>query len=246
MASAEVVDAVDGIQAKRVHVIFGKPVQGVIDDEAADAVALRSVKVDGLSPGRVMSVGETGSKLGKIISFGAEVVVNHVQHNRQSVLVAGIDKLLQTGGTTVGRLGRVEAGAVVSPISISRDLRDRHDFNRGDAEIAKVGESRNDAFKGPFSGKRAGVEFVDDEILQRDSRPTLVGPAERRGINDAGRTVHAARLPARNRVRTFALAIEHVEIVRAGADLGNGRRKLRVGRLHHRNRTRVFSYVFGP
>ena len=42
VASAEVVDAVDGIQAKRVHVIFGKPVQGVIDDEAADAVALRA------------------------------------------------------------------------------------------------------------------------------------------------------------------------------------------------------------
>ena len=44
-----------------------------------------------------MSVGEAGSKLGKIISFGAEVVVDHVQHDRESVLVAGIDQLLQTG-----------------------------------------------------------------------------------------------------------------------------------------------------
>ena len=115
-----------------------------------------------------MSVGETGSKFGKIISFGAEVVVDHVQHDRESVLVAGIDQLLQAGGTAIGRLRRVEAGAVVSPISISRDLRDRHDFNRGDAEIAKIGESRNDAFECPFRGKRAGVEFVDDEIFERD------------------------------------------------------------------------------
>src|SRR5689334_23425888 len=123
MASAEVVDAMNGIQAKPVHVILGKPVQGIIDDEAADAVALLPVKVDGLSPRRVMSVGEAGGKLGKIISFGAEVVVNYVQHNRQSVLVAGIHQLLQTGGTAVRRLGRVEAGAVIAPIPISRDLR---------------------------------------------------------------------------------------------------------------------------
>ena len=54
VASAEIVDAVDGVQPKRVDVIFGEPVQRVVDDESAHAIALRTVKVDGLSPGRVV------------------------------------------------------------------------------------------------------------------------------------------------------------------------------------------------
>ena len=60
MAGPEIVDAVDGIQAKSVDVILGEPVQGVVDDPTADAVALRPVKIDGLAPGGVMGVGETG------------------------------------------------------------------------------------------------------------------------------------------------------------------------------------------
>ena len=152
MARAEVVDAVNGVQAKGIDVVFGEPVQGVIDKKAADAIALRPIKVDRLSPGRVMGVSKAGSKLGKIISFRAEVVVNHVQYDRQPVLVAGIDKLLQSGGTTVGRLRRVEAGAVISPIPRSRDFRHRHDFKRGDAEIAQVRQARNARFQRSLRG----------------------------------------------------------------------------------------------
>ena len=60
VTSAEVVDAMDGVQAKRVDVIFSKPIQGVVDDEAANAVALGPVKIDRLSPGRMVGIGEAG------------------------------------------------------------------------------------------------------------------------------------------------------------------------------------------
>ena len=95
MTSAKVIDSVNGVQTKRVNVIFSQPVQGVVDDKAADAIALRPVKVDRFSPGRVMGIGEAGSKFGKIISFGAEVVIDHVEHDRHPVLMAGIDNFFK-------------------------------------------------------------------------------------------------------------------------------------------------------
>ena len=45
VTGAEVVDAVDGVEAKRVDVIFGQPVQRVVDNEAANAVAPGPVKL---------------------------------------------------------------------------------------------------------------------------------------------------------------------------------------------------------
>ena len=90
--STEIVNAVDGIQAKRVHVIFSQPVESVVDDPAADAVALGAIVVDRLAPGRVMGVGETGREFGEIVPFRTEVVVDHVHYDREAVMVAGVDQ----------------------------------------------------------------------------------------------------------------------------------------------------------
>ena len=202
VAGPEIVDAVDGIQAKGVDVIFGEPVQGIVDDPAADAVALRPVKVDGLAPGRVMGIGEAGRELGKIVAFRTEVVVDHVHHDGEPLLMAGVDKFLQAVGTAVGRLRRVKAGAVVSPVSISGKFCDRHDFNRGNAEIAKIREAGNDAFKRALGRERAGVEFVDDEIFERYAAPALIRPDEtnrdRRCGKDRGHLVAASAKPGQD------------------------------------------------
>src|SRR6202162_6383374 len=169
--STEIVNAVNGVKTKRIHVIFGQPVQGIVDHPAAHAIALRPIKVDGLAPGRVISIGETRSKLGKIIPFRTEVVVDNVHHHRESVSMAGVDKSLQAGGAAVGRWWRVEAGAVVSPVAISGKLGDRHNLDCGDTEIAKIWKSRNDAFECALGRESAGVEFVDDEVFQRNAGP---------------------------------------------------------------------------
>ena len=165
VTGAEVVDAVYGIQAKRIHVVFSKPIEGIVDDEAPDAVALRPVKVDRLSPGRVMGIGEAGGKLGKIIAFGTEMVVDHVQHDREVETMTGVHKLLQPGRTAVGRLWSVKAGTVVSPISIPGHLCYRHDFNRGDAEVTKIRKAGNHTFKTPLRCECSGVKFVNYEVL---------------------------------------------------------------------------------
>src|SRR5947209_8053420 len=60
MTSTEIVDAMDCVQTEGIDVEFGKPVKGIVDNEAANPVALRPVKVDCPAPWRVMSVGEAG------------------------------------------------------------------------------------------------------------------------------------------------------------------------------------------
>src|ERR1700730_1647352 len=165
VTSAEVVNAMYGIQAKRIQVVFSKPIEGIVDDEAPDAVALRPVKVDRLSPGRVMGIREAGSKLGKIIALGTEMVVDHVQHDGEVETMAGVHKLLQPGRTAVGRLWSVKAGTVVSPISIPGHLCDRHDFNGGDAKITKIWKAGNHTCKTPLGRECPGVKFVNYEVL---------------------------------------------------------------------------------
>src|SRR6185437_4052763 len=103
------------------------------------------VEVDGFAPRSVVGVSETGSKFGEVVAYRTEVVVDHVHDDCETVLMAGVHKLLQAGWTTVRRLRRIETGAVVSPVPVSGKLGDRHDFNRGNAKIAKVGEVRYDA-----------------------------------------------------------------------------------------------------
>src|SRR6266851_2172152 len=102
------------------------------------------------------------------------MVVDDIHDHGEAVLVASVHKFLQASGTSVGRLRRVEAGSVVSPVSISGKLSDGHDFNRGDAEIAKIREARNSAFERAPGRECYGVEFVDDEIFERNAGPVLV------------------------------------------------------------------------
>ncbi len=136
VARAEVVDAMDGVEPEGVHVIFGQPVQGIVDDPAANTVTFRAVVVDGLAPGCVVGVGEAGTKFGQVVPFRPQMVIDHVEHDRQAVLVAGINQLLEAGGAAVARLRSIQVHAVVAPISSSRKFRHRHDFHRGDAQVA--------------------------------------------------------------------------------------------------------------
>ena len=82
--------------------VFGKPVQRIVDHEPAHAIAIGSVKIDGLSPRGMMSIGEAGSEIRKIVSFWTEMVIDHVHYDREPVLMAGIHKFFQAPRTAVG------------------------------------------------------------------------------------------------------------------------------------------------
>ena len=52
-------------------------------EETADIVAIGPIEVEGGPPRRAVSFGEIGPELGQVVAFRAEVVVDHVQHDRQ-------------------------------------------------------------------------------------------------------------------------------------------------------------------
>ena len=120
-AADESQNGVDGIEPQGIDVKFGNPVERVLDEEAAHLIAVRPVEVDGLPPGRAVAVGEIGAEIPEVVSFRAEMVVDHVQDHGQSLLVAGVDQPLQTLGAAVGVLDGKGIDAVVAPVARSRE-----------------------------------------------------------------------------------------------------------------------------
>jgi hypothetical protein len=78
---AEVEDPVDRVNPQAIDVIFGEPIERVVDDETPDAVTQSSIVVDGASPGRVVVVRVIRAELGQIVAFWADVIVDHVEHH---------------------------------------------------------------------------------------------------------------------------------------------------------------------
>ncbi len=87
MHRAEVVDAVNGVEPKRIHVELAHPVARVLDDEAAHLVAVRAVVVHSRSPRRAIDIREVRPVLGEIISFGTDVVVDDIEHHGEPFAV---------------------------------------------------------------------------------------------------------------------------------------------------------------
>jgi hypothetical protein len=132
----EIEDAVDGVQPQRIEMELGKPVQRVVDDEAADGVAAATVVVDRWSPRRAVGIGEVGTELGEVVSFRSEMVVDDVEHGSESAPVTSVDEPLKPRGAAVAGLRREERHAVVAPVAVAGKLGHRHQLDRGDAEVA--------------------------------------------------------------------------------------------------------------
>src|ERR1700722_20774775 len=105
MQRAEIKDSMHGIQAQSVEVILLKPVERVVDEETADLIAGRAVKVDCLSPGTLIATGEVRTIFAEIVPFRSQMVVNNVEGYGESVLVSGIDQPLQALRVAVCILG---------------------------------------------------------------------------------------------------------------------------------------------
>src|SRR5215467_6919037 len=111
-----------GIQAKPVEVVLLQPIQGVVDEEFANCPAVRSVKVDRISPRRLIAIGEELWRVfAKVVPFRSKVVVNHIQQDHESGSMSGLHQVLQFLGTTVTAVRRIGKNSVVSPIAASRE-----------------------------------------------------------------------------------------------------------------------------
>ena len=139
--------------------VFLEPHQGVVEDVLSNLVA--SVVGTGVSPRRmrpviVVEVDSTVIVLGPAVELPeieiprSEVVVNNIEDHCDAVPVSALDELLERQWASVGKLNRKDMGGVVTPRPLSRELGDRHDLDRVDAELFQMSQT------GRHRGKLAG------------------------------------------------------------------------------------------
>src|SRR5580704_12623976 len=174
----DIQNGVDRIEPQSVDMKFIDPHPRVIQKITANRIAVRPFKIDCVTPGSLVVAGEVRPKVGGVIPFWTEMVVDHVEHDRDSYPMAGIDQALESIAPAVGILNGEGIRAVVSPVSVARKLGDRHYFNSGNSQIFERIQTRNDGIEGALGRERPDVQFINYVMGQRYPAPTMIGPIE--------------------------------------------------------------------
>src|SRR5688572_22573065 len=95
MGSRGVDQRVHRIEAQPIEVIIAQPDQSVIAYKTPNFIAVRSVEIYRLSPGRGITLGEIGPEARQIIPRRSQVVVNDIENHRQAAPMTGIYQTLQ-------------------------------------------------------------------------------------------------------------------------------------------------------
>ena len=238
VVGAEIVDPVDRVQSKPVDMVLGHPIERIVDDEVPDLVAVWSVVVHCIAPGRPVAIREVGTEVGQIISFGTKMVVDDIQNDGEPCGVAGIDECLQSLRTTIGGMGRVEIRPVIAPIASSRELPHRHQLNGCDTHfLLEVLQVRNDRVERSSRRKRSGMEFIDNQVFERESAPCLIRPAEHIGIDHSRSLMDAIRLGSGSRIWPDLFAVHYIMVAVARSNTLD--RDLEVAELSRLHRNRI-------
>src|SRR5262245_8917473 len=132
------------VEPERIDMAINDPIKRVLNKTIAHLVTPPPIEIERRSPRRLVPVGEIRAELAKIISLRAEMVVNDVQNHRQAAPMAGVDEHLKVCRAAVGILRGEWINPVVTPVSQTGELRDRHKLDRGDAELAEIIERGNE------------------------------------------------------------------------------------------------------
>ena len=238
-------DLRDGVEAQPVDPVLPHPELRVLDRPLAHAGL---GVVESLSPGRLAEpVGEVRAERAQPLVPGADVVVDDVEHDAESLAVRGVDEPRQARRAAVGRVRGEGIEPVVAPAAVAREGRDRHQLDRSHTELAQAGEARDDAVERSFRRERADVELVEDEVVERERRPG--SDVEGAGIEQARGAAHALGLPTRAGVRPGVAAVEDEAVVVAGSSGSPSRpepvadlaQRVVAGGEAYRNRARVRS-----
>src|SRR5690625_3606969 len=82
-SSRGIVDRMNGVQSETVEVELPQPVACVFQKEVTDMVAARPIKVQRLTPGCLVMIGEVGAKIAEIVPFRTEMVIDNIEYDRQ-------------------------------------------------------------------------------------------------------------------------------------------------------------------
>src|SRR5262245_59670640 len=105
---------VDGVQPQPIEMELNQPIEGVIDEKIAYRPATGSSEIDCSAPRCLMPVSEKGwGNCRQVIPLGSEMVVDHIEKDREAARVARLDEPLQLCGPAVGRGWGIEKGTVI-------------------------------------------------------------------------------------------------------------------------------------
>ena len=226
-------DGVGRVQAQAVDVEIAQPIQGVLDEKLPHARAARTVVVDGLAPGRAVAVGEVRPEIAQVVSFGPQVVVDHVEDHGEPCAVAGVDEARQPGRAAVGQACGKGKDAVVAPVAPARELGHGHELEAGDAERAQMRQSFDDGVERALRRERADVDFVIDAPVRGRRHERGVGPGEGVGIDQGRGAVDVIRLVARGWIGAARPAVQHEPIARSFRQTRDFRRVIAARQRFH-------------
>jgi hypothetical protein len=190
-------DCVDRVEPQAVKAELLEPVERVVDEEPAH----RAGEVDRGAPRRrAAPLEELRGVEVQVVAVGPEMVVDHVEQHHQAPGVRRIDQALEVRGRAVARVRRERQHAVVAPAALAGEVADRHQLERGDAEVGEVVEPVERGGERAARGEGADVQLVHDRLGPRPSRPAVVVPLVVERIDHPARRVHVVRVPARRRI----------------------------------------------
>ena len=227
-------DRVHGIEPQPVEAIAVEPMQRVLDREGAH---LRDAVVDRLAPRGGGGRKEAGRGAAEVVSFRAEVVVDHVEKHHEAALVRGVDQRAQVVGPAVGAVGCVEQHAVVAPVAPAGEIGDRHQLDRGEARHHHVVELVDRGAKRAFGRERPDVQLENDRLFPWAPAPVGHAPAICAMIDHLARARDIVGLERRGRVGHVELAVDAEAIARAGDRVGDREPVPPVGLRLHGSRT---------
>ena len=178
VAGARVDDRVEGVDPQPVDVEVAHPALGALQHPLAHRAGGGVVEVRRASPRRRVLVGEVRAE--RVVgrrARRADVVVDDVEQHAHAGRVGGIDQAGEPVGSAVGRLRGARVHAVVAPAPPAGELADRHELDRGDAELGQAREVGDHRGERALRRERADVELVEH----------LRGRVERRDVHRAAR-----------------------------------------------------------
>src|SRR5690606_13380432 len=101
MFRTEILDGLNGIHPKCIDVKVAEPHEDVLYEKLSYAIAVIIIKINRLSPGSFVFIGEVGAINRRVISLWTKMIVHHIEYNSQTFFVTGIHQFLKVFCTSV-------------------------------------------------------------------------------------------------------------------------------------------------
>ena len=128
------------------------------------------------------------TKLLQVIAVGAEMVVDDVEDDGETVRVRVVNELPEVIRRSVPVIWSEQCDTVVAPAEPAWKLRDGHDLDHADPEFAQLGEMRSCGGVRTVRSESPDVHFVEHSASERRPLPAGIAPQQnfshRRGLKD--------------------------------------------------------------